>query len=87
MMEQAQGPEAASQDAMEAVAVARVLRVERLETGSRPESDDTSLVAATRSSHVEWTRNAGACVTPFAQKSPGGRRGWSGYAAGSRVTR
>ena len=50
---------------MEPVAVRRELRLERLETTSRHESDDTCRVAATRSSPVEWTRNAGACVTPF----------------------
>ncbi len=50
---------------MEPVSVPRVLRVERPETRLRPEPDDTRLVAESRSSHVEWTRNAGACVTPF----------------------
>ena len=43
----------------------RELRLQRLETTSRPESEDTRGIAATRSSPVEWTRNAGACVTPF----------------------
>jgi len=43
----------------------RELRLERPETTSRPESEDTRGIAATRSSPVEWTRNAGACVTPF----------------------
>jgi len=43
----------------------RELRLERPETTSRPESEDTRRIAATGSSPVEWTRNAGACVTPF----------------------
>lgn len=65
MTEQVGGLQAASQNGMEPVAVARALRLERRETGSGPASDSTRLVAGSRSSHVEWTRNAGACVTPF----------------------
>jgi hypothetical protein len=33
--------------------------------------DDTCLVAATCSGSVEWTRNAGACVTPFNLQTAG----------------
>ena len=41
------------------------LGVKRPETSRRVQSRDTVRAATTRSSAVEWTRNAGACVTPF----------------------
>ena len=49
---------------MEPVGVPLVLRLEPLETRDRAKSRDTVRGTATRSSAVEWTRNARACVTP-----------------------
>ncbi len=46
-------------------AIHSALELERLEARVCVESRDTGLVTVTRSSVVEWTRNAGACVTPL----------------------
>lgn len=48
---------------------ARELPMERVETSERAKSRDTVGAAVTRSSSVEWPRNAGACVTPFISQS------------------
>ena len=57
--------QAPSQAGLEPGAAPRVPRMERLETTSRPQSGDTASRSATRSSSVEWTQKAGACVAPF----------------------
>jgi hypothetical protein len=43
------------------------------ETVSRRESANTAVVGASRSSLAEWTRSAGACVTPFNLQSGSSR--------------
>jgi len=46
-------------------AVSLTFRVERLETSRRAKACNTTRAAVTHSNAVEWTRNAGARVTPF----------------------
>jgi hypothetical protein len=46
-------------------AVSLTFRVERLETSRRAKPRNTTRAAVTHSNAGEWTRNAGARVTPF----------------------
>jgi hypothetical protein len=50
---------------IETVVVSLALPLEHPETREPAEFPDTVLAVVTRSTAVEWTRKAGACVTPF----------------------
>jgi hypothetical protein len=64
-----------SEERNQPVSVSVALRVERLEPSGRAKAGDTARAAVTHSNAVEWTRNAGARVTPFNPKFPHRERG------------
>ena len=56
-------PPAQNRSEIAPLTVVRAPRVERQETSGDVECRNTGLAAVTRSGSVEWTHNAGACVT------------------------